>query len=116
MQHVPDILPAYFHTFFFSSQSSNIFSRAQVYIISGCGYPIFPCATKRLCCRPVIDERLLPIERLSRTMKGSAYVWNSGSFLLRFLKIVSNDDSHQGHQARQDPKGPQDLSEPLDYK
>lgn len=71
---------------------------------------------KCLCCSPVIDEQLLPIERLNRTIKGSAYVWNLGSSLLNFLKIVSNDDSYQGHQVHQDPKGHQDLSESLDHK
>lgn len=32
------------------------------------------------------------------------------------LKLVSNADSHQGRQAHQDPKGPQDPSESLDHK
>lgn len=71
---------------------------------------------KHLYCSPVIDEQLLPIERLSRTMKGSTDVWNLGSFLLNLLKIISNDDSHQGHQVHQDPEGHQDPSEPLDHK
>lgn len=49
-------------------------------------------------------------------MKGSACLWNLGFFFLSLDNIVSNDDSHQGHQVLQDPKGPQDPSEPLDHK
>jgi len=101
---------------FFPSQSSNIFPRAQGYILSGCGYPVTLRVMKRLCCSPETDKRFSPIERLSRAMKGSACIWNLGSFLQSLLKIVSRDDSHQGHQARQDLKGHQDLSESLDPK